>query len=137
VGLYSTFDLYRILFYSGFCLDRFLYMLGFVILFFLKVDTVDICSCIKFSGGRCGRDHMVFGYTTTYAISTYHHSSCEFKPVHGEVYSIQHYVRTSLSVTSNRSVVFSRYSGFLHQLKILPWYNWNIVESGVKQHKPN
>jgi len=29
---------------------------------------------------------MVVGFTTTYAISAYHH------PVHGEVYSIQHYV---------------------------------------------
>ena len=35
---------------------------------------------------------MVVGFTTTYAISTYHHLSCEFEPVHGEVYSIQHYV---------------------------------------------
>ena len=34
--------------------------------------------------------------------------------VHGEVYSIQHYV-ISLSVTWDRSVVFSWYSGFLHQ----------------------
>jgi len=34
-------------------------------------------------------------------------------PVHGEVYSIQHYV--SLSVTCDRLVVFSGYSGFLHQ----------------------
>jgi hypothetical protein len=24
-------------------------------------------------GGRRGRDHMVFGFTTTYAISAYHH----------------------------------------------------------------
>jgi len=32
-------------------------------------------------------------------------------PVHGEVYSIQHYVIK----ICNRSVVFSRYSGFLHQ----------------------
>jgi hypothetical protein len=37
---------------------------------------------------------------------------------------------SSLSVTCNRLVVFSRYSGFLHQ------YNWNIVESVVKHHNP-
>jgi hypothetical protein len=36
----------------------------------------------------------------------------------------------SLSVTCGRSVVFSRYSHFLHQSNWLPWYNWNIVESG-------
>jgi hypothetical protein len=35
------------------------------------------------------------------------------------------------------SVVISRYSGFLHQQNLLPWYNWNIVESGVKHHNPN
>jgi len=30
--------------------------------------------------GRCGRDRMVVGFTTTYAISAYHYLSCEFKP---------------------------------------------------------
>jgi hypothetical protein len=35
-------------------------------------------------------------------------------PVDGEVYSIQHYVK-KLSVICDRSVVFSGYSGFLHQ----------------------
>ena len=29
--------------------------------------------------GRSGRDRMVAGLATTYAISTYHHYSCEFK----------------------------------------------------------
>ena len=44
-------------------------------------------------------------------------------------YSIMWY---SLSVTCVRSVVgFSEYSGFLHQNKWLPRYNWNIVESSV------
>jgi hypothetical protein len=33
----------------------------------------------------------------------------------------------SLSVTYDKSVVFSEYS---------PWYNWNIVESGVKHPNP-
>jgi hypothetical protein len=28
--------------------------------------------------GRCGRDRMVIGFTTTYAIIAYHHKSCEF-----------------------------------------------------------
>jgi hypothetical protein len=40
----------------------------------------------------------------------------------------------SVSVTCDRSVVFS---GFLHQLNWPPRYNWNIVESGIKHHKPN
>jgi hypothetical protein len=34
-------------------------------------------------------------------------------------------------------VVFSRYSGFLHQKNWPPRYNWNIVESGIKHHKTN
>jgi len=31
-------------------------------------------------------------FTTTYAISAYHHYSCEFEPRSWQVYSIQHYV---------------------------------------------
>jgi hypothetical protein len=34
----------------------------------------DICR------GRHGCDRMVGGFTTTYAISAYHHKSCEFEP---------------------------------------------------------
>ena len=42
----------------------------------------------------------------------------------------------SLPVTCERSVDFSRYSGFLHQWNWLQRYNWNIVESGVKHYTP-
>jgi hypothetical protein len=35
-------------------------------------------------------------------------------PAHGKMYSIQHYV-IKLSVTCDRSVVFSGYSEFIHQ----------------------
>jgi hypothetical protein len=35
---------------------------------------------------------MIVGFTTTYAISAYHHQRCEFKSCSGEVYLIQHYV---------------------------------------------
>jgi hypothetical protein len=41
----------------------------------------------------------------------------------------------SLSVTCDRSVVFSWYTRFLHQ-NWPPRYNWNIVESDVKHHIP-
>jgi hypothetical protein len=37
-------------------------------------------------------DHMVVGFTTTYAISAYHHWYSKFEPRSGEVHSIQHYV---------------------------------------------
>jgi len=41
-----------------------------------------------------------------------------------------------LSVTYDRSVVFSEYSGFLHQQNWPPRYNWNCVESGVIYNIP-
>jgi hypothetical protein len=43
---------------------------------------------------RRGRDRMVVGFIITYANSAHHVSS---NPVHGEVYSIQHYVIKSVS----------------------------------------
>jgi len=65
--------------------------------------------------GRHGRDRMVVGFITTYAISAYHHYGCDV-----EFCSWQGVLDTtlcdkSLSVTCGRSEVFSRYSGFLHQ----------------------
>ena len=42
-----------------------------------------------------------------------------------------------LSVTCCRSVVFSKYSGFLHQWNWPSRYIWNIVWSGVKYHNPS
>ena len=80
-----------------------------------------------------GRDSMVIGFTTTYAISAYHNWCCEFESRSGRV---QHYV-VSLSVTHDKSVVFSGSSDFLHQLNWPPRYNWNIVESGIKHHQTN
>ena len=44
---------------------------------------------------------------------------------------------SSLSVTWDRLVVLSWYSGFLHQENWLPRNNWNIFESGIKHHKTN
>jgi hypothetical protein len=41
---------------------------------------------------RRGRDSMVVGFITTYAISDYHHLCSEFESRSGEVYSIQHLV---------------------------------------------
>jgi hypothetical protein len=36
-----------------------------------------------------------------------------------------------------KSVGFFWYSCFLHQENWPPWYNLNIVESGVKHHNPS
>jgi hypothetical protein len=41
-------------------------------------------------GDRRGRDRMIVGFTTTYAISAYHHRCCEFKSRSGRV--VHHYV---------------------------------------------
>ena len=41
--------------------------------------------------GRCGCD----GFTTTYAISTYHHLCCEFESQSGR--GVQHHVMTFVS----------------------------------------
>ena len=44
----------------------------------------------KLGKGHRGRDCMVVGLITTYAISAYHQQ--HLNPAHGEVYLIQHYV---------------------------------------------
>ena len=38
------------------------------------------------------RDRILVEFTTTYAISTYHHQRCEFESRSGEAYSIQNYL---------------------------------------------
>jgi hypothetical protein len=45
---------------------------------------------IQIGRGHRGRDHMVVGFTTTYAISAYHHWCCEFESWSGR--GVQHYV---------------------------------------------
>jgi hypothetical protein len=47
--------------------------------------------------GRRGRDCMVVGFITIYAISAFHHLRCEFEPRSSNVKSIQHYVIKLLS----------------------------------------
>ena len=46
---------------------------------------IAICSCglyfiTNLYRRRRGRDRMVVGFTTTFAISAYHHKKCEFEP---------------------------------------------------------
>jgi hypothetical protein len=65
--------------------------------------------------GRSGFDRMVVGFTTTCAISAYQLYSCEFEPR-----SWRGVLDTTLCdkvchVTCDRTVVFSRYCGFLRQ----------------------
>jgi len=54
--------------------------------------------------GRRGRDQMVVGFTTIYAIGVYHHWCCELESRSDR--GVQHYM-INLSVTCDRLVVFS------------------------------
>ena len=57
-------------------------------------------------------------------------------PIYGEVYSIQHYV---IKFVSDLRQVggFRRVLQFTAPIKLIATIvNWNIVESGVKHHKP-
>jgi hypothetical protein len=106
-----------------------------------------------FKYSRRGRDRMVVGFTTTYAISAYHHRDwcCEFESRSGR--GVQHYVIKFVSdLRQNGDKRKTCGRGHLWQIirqteDIRPWssvtdnwppqYNWNIVESGVKHHQTN
>ena len=57
--------------------------------------------------GHSGSHRMVVGFTSTFAISAYHHWSCEFESHSGDVYLIQLFVIKFVSNSGN--------SGFFHQ----------------------
>jgi hypothetical protein len=54
-------------------------------LFFCANQEWDICVSPIYWDRR-----MLVGFTSTYAISAYHHMRCEFEPRYDEMYSIQH-----------------------------------------------
>ena len=62
-------------------------------------------------GSRRGRDHMVVGFTTTYAINVYHHWCCEFESRSGQ--GVQYYV---IKFVSDLQQV----GGFLRVLRFCP-----------------
>ena len=64
------------------------------VLLFDRATLYICCTRLMYCQDRRGRNHMVVGFIITYAISAHHVSS---NPVHGEVYSIQHYVIKSVS----------------------------------------
>ena len=68
---------------------------------------------------------MVVGFTTIYAINAT--QIVNSIPTHGEVYLTQHYVIKFVSD-------LWQFCGSLLALQFPQRYNWNIVESGVKQH---
>jgi hypothetical protein len=62
---------------------------------------------------RRGRDRMVVGFVTTYAISVYYHQCCEVQSRSAEVYLKQHYV---IRLVSDLQQV----GGFLRALLFAP-----------------
>ena len=46
----------------------------------INIMTANLHFDVKTLWSHCGRDRMVCGFTTTCAISAYHHLSCEFEP---------------------------------------------------------
>jgi hypothetical protein len=74
---------------------------------------------------RHGRDRMVVGFTTTYAICAYHHWCCESESCSG--WCAQHYVITFVS----------DFLWFPPPIKLTATNIWNVVESGVKHYKTN
>jgi hypothetical protein len=61
---------------------------------------------------------MVVGLTTTCAIGAYHHKSCEFEALSGDVHLIQHYL---IKFVSDLGQVESRFfggGGFLPPIKL-------------------
>ena len=78
-----------------------------------------------YTRGRCGRDRMVVGFTTTCAISTYHHERCEI-----ESHSWRSVLNTIEFVSYLRQVGgFIRFPPSIKLIKAR--YNWNIVELEV------
>ena len=73
---------------------------------------------------------MVVGFTTTYAIRSYHHWCCEFDSRSRR--GVKHYSYVIKFVSDFRQVGF-----FFRVLRFPPRYNWNSVESGVKHHQTN
>jgi len=59
---------------------------------------------------------MVVGFTTTYAISAYHHLRVSSNHAHGEMHSIQHYViKFASDLPLVGGFLLSVYCGFPHQ----------------------
>ena len=65
---------------------------------------------------RRGRDRMVVGFTTTYAISVYHHWCCGFESRSGG--GVQHYVMKFVPGSGNSSLS----TGIFRKYLARPWY---------------
>ena len=70
-----------------------------------------IVHLLKLNRGRHYRDRLVVGFTTTYAISAYHHRCCEFESLSER--GVQHY---DIKIVSDLQQV----DGFLRALRFPP-----------------
>jgi len=84
-----------------------------------------------FIRGRRGR--MVVEFTTTCAISTYHHYRCELE-THSSDTTL--FDKVCQWLTAGRWFTPGTLVSSTNKTDP-PRYNWNIVKSGVKHHKPN
>ena len=74
----------------------------FVWLFFSSLSFISVLNHCK--GGHHGRDRMVVGFTTTYAISAHHHWCCDFESRSGR--GVEYYVIKFVSDLWQVDVVF-------------------------------
>ena len=74
---------------------------------------------------------MVVWFTTTCAISAYHHKSCEF-----ESYPWRGVLDATLRDKVCQWLAAGRWFSSATLVSSTNKYNWNIVESGIKHHKP-
>ena len=85
-----------LLLYVDHCLSFFLSYLNTFLTWFqyplqkMLQEKSKICTNIRIVWGRRGRDYMVVGFTTTYAIRAYHHWCFEFESRSGR--GVRHYV---------------------------------------------
>ena len=104
--IYSRFGLDRLLVYSRFELNRFHCKWRLIVVFIQNI----LPTYWLFWGRHC-RGRMVVGFTTTYAISAYHHWSCEFESRSGR--GVQYFVIKFISD-------LRQIGGFLRVLRFPP-----------------
>jgi len=84
----SSFDIFLLHYLYSLLSSRFPLFNVFASIYPYGNNSLLVSVIYSLMGGRRGRDRMIVGFTTTYAINAYHHKHCEFESCSGEVYSI-------------------------------------------------
>jgi hypothetical protein len=86
-----------------------------------------------------GRDHIVDGFTTTYAISAYHHWCCEFESRSGQ--GVQHYVIKFVSdlrqVDGFLSSGLMVFNATFNNISAILWWSVLLVKETRLQRREN